>query len=314
MPEALLAAGYAALFLYVIRRWGFFTAPGLPRRTIGALFLLKIAAGTLLWYIYTYHYTDRATADIYKYFDDGNVLFRALSSDHPVDYARMLFGVDNRAVHLNTDYYMVMNNWYRQYEGNLYNDAHTLIRFNAFVRLFSFGVYHVHTVFACFLGLIGLTALYKAFVPYLAGAERALTVSIFLLPSVLFWGSGVDQGDAVVLRPGRVRVAGVPLDRWPAAAVGPDGARAERGAAQRAEVLRASEPGPRTAGLRLVPVDEEQAGAPEVHDRARCDPLLRGMLAVVHPRLRCAGDPVDEAARLHRRGAVHAFGQLHPRP
>lgn len=190
MPGALLAAGYAALFLYLIRRWRFFAVPGLSRRTIGWLFLLKIAAGTVLWYVYTYQYTDRATADIYKYFDDGNVLFRALP-DHPGDYLRMLFGVGNDQKHLDDQYYMVMNNWYRQYEGNLYNDAHTLIRFNAFARLFSFGVYHVHTVFACFLGLIGLVALYKAFVPYLRGAERALTFALFLLPSVLFWGSGV---------------------------------------------------------------------------------------------------------------------------
>ncbi|HEX2616007.1 MAG TPA: hypothetical protein VHL57_00620 [Flavobacteriales bacterium] len=190
MPGALLAAGYTALFLFLIRRWGFFAARGLSRRSIGLLFLLKIAAGTVLWYIYTYHYPDRATADIYKYFDDGNIMFGALP-DHPGDYLRMLFGVDNTAKHMDTDYYMVMNNWYRQYEGNLYNDAHTMIRFNALVRLFSFGVYHVHTVFACFLGLIGLVGLYRAFVPYLAGAERALAVGVFLLPSVLFWGSGV---------------------------------------------------------------------------------------------------------------------------
>ncbi|MBK6543548.1 MAG: hypothetical protein IPG10_20255 [Flavobacteriales bacterium] len=62
-----------------------------------------------------------------------------------------------------------MNNWYRQYESNMYNDAHTTIRLNAFLRLFSFGHIHVHTVFACFLSTIGLVALYKAFVVRLKG-------------------------------------------------------------------------------------------------------------------------------------------------
>lgn len=189
MPGLFLALGYTALFLFAIRRWPFFQAPGLGRRTVGALFLVKIAAGTALWYVYTYLYTDRATADIYKYFDDGNVMFSALPA-HPGDYLRMLFGVGNDAKHFDDGYYLVMNNWYRAYEGNLYNDAHTLIRFNAFVRLFSFGVYHVHTVFACFFGTIGLVALYKAFIPWLAGHARGLTAALFLLPSVLFWASG----------------------------------------------------------------------------------------------------------------------------
>lgn len=188
MPGVLLALGYTALFLYAIRRFPFFRAPGLAPRTVGRLFLLKIAAGTALWYIYTYHYTDRHTADIYKYFDDGNVMFRALPA-HPGDYLRMLFGIGNDAKHFDTEYYLVMNNWYRVYEGNLYNDAHTLIRFNAFVRLFSFGVYHVHTVFACFFGTIGLVALYKAFIPWLPGHARGLMGALFLLPSVLFWAS-----------------------------------------------------------------------------------------------------------------------------
>ncbi len=62
-------------------------------------------------------------------------------------------------------------------------------RFSALVRLFSFGVYHVHTVFASFLSLIGLVALYKALIASLPGMGRLLIAGIFLWPSVLFWGS-----------------------------------------------------------------------------------------------------------------------------
>lgn len=190
MLGALLALGYACLFLYVIRRARFFDAQGLSRRSLGLFFLLKILAGTALWYVYTYIHTDRPTADIYRYFDDGNIMFRALP-DHPVDYLRMLTGIGNDQPHFDVNYYQVMHNWYRQYEGNLYNDAHTMIRFNAFVRLFSFGHYHVHTVFACFLCTIGLVALYRAFAPRVVGHERPWALSLFVLPSMLFWTSGV---------------------------------------------------------------------------------------------------------------------------
>jgi len=190
MPGVLLTIGWIALFLFAIRRSSFFNAPGLSKRTIGSLFLLKIVAGTAMWWIYTFHFPDRANADIYKYFDDGNIMFSALP-DHPLDYLSMLFGIHNDQAHFDGEYYRVMHNWYRQYESNMYNDAHTMIRFNAFVRIFSFGVYHMHTVFACFFGIIGSVALYRTFVTFLAGHERALTIAIFLLPSVLFWGSGV---------------------------------------------------------------------------------------------------------------------------
>ncbi len=198
MPGALLAAGYAALFLLFVRRSRFFEAPGLPRRTIGVLFLLKIAAGTALWYIYTYVYTDRSTADIYRYFDDGNIMFSAMP-DHPLDYLRMLTGIGNDQKYFDVEYYQVMHNWYRQFESNMYNDAHTMIRFNAFVRLFSFGSFHVHTVFACFASLVGSVGMYRVFAERLPLQRNYLAAALFLLPSVLFWSSGVIKESLLTL-------------------------------------------------------------------------------------------------------------------
>lgn len=188
MGGLLLAGAWCAFFLLLIRRWAFFRVPGLDQRLLPAVFLLKLAAGTGLWWLYTYHWTDRTTADIFKYFDDGNVLFSALP-DHPADYLRMLFGIGNDSPRFDALYYTRMDHWYRQWDTGYYNDAHTMIRFSAFVRLFSFGHYHVHTVFACFCALLGLMALYKAFLPAFQHAPGVLFAGIFLWPSVLFWGS-----------------------------------------------------------------------------------------------------------------------------
>jgi hypothetical protein len=191
MPGILLAIGYAALLLYFMRRMPFYAAvPGLPMRGVAGLFLLKIAAGVALWAVYTWVYTDRIHADVFKYFDDSAVMYDALWS-RPGDYLRMLFSVGNDNTYFDERYYRVMNHWYREYESNLANDAHTIIRFNAAVRLLSFGEFHVHTVFAAFLALTGMLALYRAFVDLLPGRERALMIAVFLLPSVLFWASGV---------------------------------------------------------------------------------------------------------------------------
>ena len=161
---------------------------GVSRRTLSGIFLLKIGAGIAMWALYTYYYTDRAVADIFKFFDDSKVMYDALWKE-PGDYFKMLFGYQNDNEYFNKNYYRVMMNWYREYESSVKNDAHTLIRFNAVVRLFSFGHYNVHTVFLCFLSLTGLTAIFKVF--YSKAQSPLVVGAVFLIPSVLFWGSGV---------------------------------------------------------------------------------------------------------------------------
>ena len=159
-----------------------------PRVFLG-VFVLKITAGTFLYWIYTSYYPNRETADIFKYFDDSYYMTQALW-EQPSDFFKMLFGVNNNSPYFSETYYEKMNHWFRVYESSMYNDSHAIIRFNAVVRLFSFGNYHVHTVFMCFVSLLGLTALFKA-VSLKVRNPKLLFAVIFLLPSTLLWGSGV---------------------------------------------------------------------------------------------------------------------------
>jgi hypothetical protein len=194
--EILLTILYTLLFILLIWKLPFFKINGFTWKSLTIVFILKIAAGLLMYFIYTYYYTDRSTADIFRYFDDSKVMYDALWK-HPVDYFKMLTGIGNDSAYFDL-YYKHMNNWYRVFESNIYNDSHTIIRFNAALRLFSFGYFNVHTVFMCFISLTGLVALYKFFVGYLADKKKELFFAIFLLPSVLFWGSGVLK-EAILL-------------------------------------------------------------------------------------------------------------------
>ncbi len=187
--EISLSVAWAAVFLFLISRISFFKTSAIPVRWFQGVFVLKMLFGVVLWAIYTFYYTDRFTADIYKYFDDSKPMYDALKA-HPVDYFKMLFGFQNDGEYFN-QYYDQMNNWFREYDSNLYNDSHTIIRFNAAVRLLSFGYYNVHSVFMCFISLLGLTAIYKTFEPIVKDKSKLLFAAVFLLPSVLFWGSGV---------------------------------------------------------------------------------------------------------------------------
>ena len=188
--EYFLTFSYTLLFILLIRKLSFFKTDGLSFRTLSIIFVLKIFAGIILSFIYTYYYTDRSTADIFKYFDDSKIMYDALFHK-PSDFFRMLFGIENNSTYFDKTYYTTMNNWYRVYDSNIYNESHTIIRFNALIRLFSFGYYNVHTVFICFLSLSGLTAIYKLVTMQLKNKNKELIFGIYLLPGVLLWGSGV---------------------------------------------------------------------------------------------------------------------------
>ncbi|MFA5195559.1 MAG: hypothetical protein WC401_07155, partial [Bacteroidales bacterium] len=97
------------------------------------VFLIKLAAGVGMYFLYTYYYTDRATADIFKYFDDSKIMYDALWNK-PIDFFKMLFSIQNDTPYFN-NYYHQMNNWFRVFESNIYNDSHTIIRLNAVLRI-----------------------------------------------------------------------------------------------------------------------------------------------------------------------------------
>ncbi|MBK6627766.1 MAG: hypothetical protein IPJ87_09715 [Flavobacteriales bacterium] len=189
MSGLLLATAYTALLLFAARRMALFRrVPGISGHGLVALFGMKLLAGAALWAVYTHVYPDRHTADIFKYFDDSAVMHAALW-ERPLDFVRMLTGVGNDSPYFTERYYLVMNNWVRQYENNVYNDSHTMIRLNAVLRILSAGHYAVHTVFACAFSMVGLVALHRALDPWAQSLERGLAGAVFLWPSVLFWPS-----------------------------------------------------------------------------------------------------------------------------
>ncbi|MBK8228819.1 MAG: hypothetical protein IPK70_16780 [Flavobacteriales bacterium] len=209
MPGLFLALAWFALLLYAMRRVRFFRdAPGLPMRIVALLFAIKVLAGAAVWAVYTYAYPDRATADIFKYFDDSRVLHEALFSK-PGDWFRMLFGIGNDTPWFTEQYYSQMNHWVRRWDSGLHNDAHTMIRFNAALRLISFGHYAVHAVFAAWASTVGALALYRALEPMARSAKRGLAITVFLWPSVLFWGSGVLKECLLLLGLGFVLLAAI---------------------------------------------------------------------------------------------------------
>ncbi len=187
--EFILPIFYASIFILLIWKIKFFQSAGLSKKIISAIFLLKIFFGIVLWAIYTYHYTYRNTSDAYRFFDDATIIFKATDGNFG-HFLQILFGINQDAEYLKP-YLNQTSHWYRPNDYGLLNDDRTMIRFNAILLFFSFGNYHVHTVIINFLSLIGLISLFKTFYSFLPQRKTELFFSVFLIPTVLFWGSGV---------------------------------------------------------------------------------------------------------------------------
>ena len=73
-----LVVGYTFLILAILPRISFFNLPSIPVRWLQAAFIIKVLAGIALGIIYSRYYTDRSTADTFKFFDDSQIIFNAL--------------------------------------------------------------------------------------------------------------------------------------------------------------------------------------------------------------------------------------------
>jgi hypothetical protein len=185
--EILLVTAYTVLFIFIIRKIQFFRIDGLPEYFPSLVFILKVISGILLGFVYTQYYTDRSTADTLKFFRDSNILFETLK-EKPYDFFRMLTGIDGDAPELR-HYYINMDAWLNN--DVLFNDNKTIIRLNTLFHFFSLGYYNVHVVFLNIFSFTGLMCLYKVFLRIIPQKKTALAILLFLLPSVLFWGSGL---------------------------------------------------------------------------------------------------------------------------
>ncbi len=185
----LLLCVYLVVLSLIVLKAKFFYSEKIKSHWILAIFLSKFFAGFVLYVVYAYLYEGRNTGDIFKYFDDGNIIFSALN-ENPLDYLRIVTGIGSDSPHL-FKYYDTCSFWLKDFNYGLINDNRILIRFNALVRLISLGNILIHTLFMSFLSFTGLWAIFKVFENRVKANIICIVAAIFYFPSVLFWTSGL---------------------------------------------------------------------------------------------------------------------------
>lgn len=197
---ALLPTLYFLLFAFIIYKCRFFRIDPIPSFWNVVFFGIKVAASYSLYVVYTRIYSNREMSDIFKFFDDSEAFFR-LAKVAPKDFFLNLLGWADD-FNYGGKYADWMNNWLHPYGNRMYNDNRMMIRIHTLLRFFSGGNYHVHSVFFAFFSFMGLQFIAKSFAQFVQTNFRWMYASLFLFPSLLFWGSGCLKETIVILQLG----------------------------------------------------------------------------------------------------------------
>lgn len=177
-----------AICVLLILKWRFLKLEELNSKWLLFGFGIKFLMGFALWLIYTYYYTDRTTADIYKYYDDAQVILQQTQGNWTLRFQFLTGHV------LNEDqFYSVIKNtlhWDRNVN-EPFNDNRIMIRLNLLISFISGGLFHIHTLIFSFLSFLGSIALFKFIKEYSSLHSKVLFFTLFLIPSIIFWNSGV---------------------------------------------------------------------------------------------------------------------------
>lgn len=187
--EYILPIILVVFFFITLAQLKFFKSEGINYYILAGIFMLKILAGISIFVIYTYYYDDIENVDMYKYFNGGVIVYEETENNFS-DYLRVVTGIEAGLPHLH-EIYVKTEHWHKKYGYGLYNDNRTMIRFNALLCLVSQGNIYVHIVIMIYLSFIGAYALFKALLLINDANKYALLFAALLIPSSLFWTSGL---------------------------------------------------------------------------------------------------------------------------
>jgi hypothetical protein len=167
----------------------FFILPwfkGLSKWALLGSWGIKAFASIILLYVYTSIYPLRNEADVFKYYDDG-IMLSEIAAEQPAAFTRIMLGTWNTQdmVYLNR-----LNYWFRSYDHGISNDNRVVIRINALLNLVTRGSYGLNLLVFIALSWLGSYWLFRLFLG-LSASKITSFIAAFLLPSTLFWSSGI---------------------------------------------------------------------------------------------------------------------------
>ena len=166
----------------------FIKKSGINGRIVVALFILKIVAGIAIGWIAIHIYgpgndywdvNDEAWNEYQILISNpGKYFTNIFTSDYPGGYSGIFSSFDS---------------YWNDLKGNI------IIKLVSVFDVFSRGDYYINSLFFNFLVFFGHVALYRLFIKIFPGKETWVLIGCFLLPSTLYFSSGIHKDGMVFL-------------------------------------------------------------------------------------------------------------------
>jgi hypothetical protein len=176
-------AAYLVVFAWLVTRVRFFTKSGLTNPQLVILFLLKVMAGIFYGWIGVYYGEMAQMIDTWAYHAESIQEYHNLMT-HPVQFFTGLFHTYEGGY---SNFLTTQNSWWNDVKANF------LIKVMAIFNLFSFGHYYINVIFYSFLTLFGPVAIFRVMQDVYPGRKGVLLAATFLIPSFLYWTSGIHK-------------------------------------------------------------------------------------------------------------------------
>lgn len=183
---------YLLLFGWIISKIKFFRIPGIPGKLIFGLFVLKVLASCLYGWLHQYFYP---YPDTWLFHEEGLKEYHLLFSDTRSYFSNIF--ENNYSEGLSR----VMDS-----ADSFWNDLRTnlIIKILSVFNIFSGGNYYINCILFNFLTLAGPFYLYKVYRHIYPHKPRLVFLTIFLVPTFLFYSSGIHRDGLILLGMGMI--------------------------------------------------------------------------------------------------------------
>jgi len=177
--------------VYFIYTSKFFESSSFSKQLIIVVYLIKLLFAAVLFYMYTYYYSDLSKNDIYKYYTDSKVLVE-LFYNSPKAFVNFISGNNVATIDSKLIYWQKTNGY------GFYNDNKTLILIQAFLGILTFKSIGVNFVVFTFISFTSIFGLIKCFENFQLIPSKFTFFILFFFPSVLLWSSGPTKESLIL--------------------------------------------------------------------------------------------------------------------
>jgi hypothetical protein len=184
----LLFAVYLVILCWLLLRVPFIKNAGINSRVLLGLFLIKVVAGIAIGWTAIHIYGPGN--DYWDLNNEAWIEYRLLITD-PGKYFSNIFTSDYEGGY--TGIFSSFNSYWNDLRGNI------VIKLVSVFNIFSRGDYYINSLFFNFIIFFGHIILYRLFSKVFPGRQGWVIIGCFLLPSTLYFVSGIHKDGLVFL-------------------------------------------------------------------------------------------------------------------